>query len=64
MAGKKRQNPINIKKAPGKPWWHGHNRQKCTLKIAHELMEIGNRQTENEKDVERDAWPVFPEEQR
>ena len=47
----------------------GHKRLKKSivfgsLKQALDLIEVGDRQTENEKDVERDAWPVFPEEQR
>lgn len=47
----------------------GHERLKKSivfgsLKQAMDLLEVGDRQTENEKDVERDAWPVFPEEQR
>jgi len=56
MAGKKRQNPINIKKDTSKPWHHINNRQKCTLKIAHELMEMGVTDTENEKEVQRQSW--------
>ena len=56
MAGKKRQNPINIKKDTSKPWHHNNNRHKCTLKIAIELMGLGVAGTENEKDVQRQGW--------